>query len=437
MVLIVMLGINHNTAALKTREKAAFTDGEKQRAAAWLQEKGSSGQAVFLSTCNRTEVYALAENPTRGRRDLLAMLGAVKGLTADELAEATYFYSGPAAVAHLFRVTAGLDSMVLGETQIAGQVREAYAFACANGAAGKEIHGLFQHAARCSKRVQGETGINDHSLSVSYLAVEMIREELGSFAGLTVLVLGSGEMARLSLEHLREMGAGEIIITGRTAQRAEELARLCAGKTVDYACREAYLHGVDIVIGSTAAPHAVLGRVEIAAAMARRPHRPLFLIDLAVPRDFDAAAGNIDNVYLYDLDSLQEKVERNRDQRRREAAAAEEIVAAESEAFCAWFRTLGVAPLIEALRRKAEAIREAETERCLERKLWRLSDKEKLAVENLTRSLVNALLREPIIKLKDEAAREREEQSAAVLGELFSLQEERGSSEDDHCREVH
>lgn len=434
---IVILGINHKTAALEIREKIAFADKHKKEAYNYLSASATIRQAVILSTCNRTEIYALAEEPSGGRTALITMLEAVRGVTAAEVENCLYYYSGYDAVFHLFRVASGLDSMVLGETQVLGQVRDAYDHACLHNAVKKELHGLFQHAVRCAKKVQTETRINDNSLSISYLAVAMIKKELGSFDGLSVLVIGAGKMSRLTLRHLYELGARDIRVTSRTYQRAKDLAHLFNGRTIDFTRKKDTLPDIDIIISSTGAPHLLLRKDDLRQVMEKRNHKPLFIIDIAVPRDIDPAVRELKSVFLYDMDSLQGAIAGNLNERENDAAVAAELISIEASEFQNWFKTLAVAPIIKALRKKADQIRGSETEKCLEGKLCSLSEKEKHAVENLTKSIVNAILKDPIIRMKDKAVQDEAARHIDALLQLFDLQREFESTHDEEkCGEV-
>lgn len=421
---IVALGINHKTAALETREKIAFTARNKDRAYAWLKKCKPSIEAVIISTCNRTEIYACCSETEVGRQTLVEMLEETRAVRCAEIENNIYFYSGFEAVSHLLAVTAGLDSMIPGETQIQGQVRAAYEEAVKAGSVGKTLHGLFRQAARCAKRIQTETKINHNSVSVSYAAVNMIKKELGSFDQLAVLVIGAGKMSRLTLHHLYEAGARDIRVTSRTFERAKDLAHLFEGKTIDFSRKEETLPSIDIIITSTGAPHLVLRRADLEKVMPLRRHRPLFIIDIAVPRDVEAAVQDMDNVYLYNMDSLQQVVAANLKTRQKEAMAARNLVAEEAEEYRTWFKALDIAPVIKALRQKADRIRQAETEKCLERKLGGLGEKEKQAVENLTRSIMNALLKDPILNMKSTAVRETGDFHLECLFYLFNLQQE-------------
>lgn len=420
---IIALGINHKTASLETREKVAFAEKHKTEAYADLVCGGPVGQCVILSTCNRTDIYALVSEAEAGRAALIAMLEKIRGATYAEIENCLYFYCGPEAVAHLFRVTAGLDSMILGETQILGQVKEAYEQAVQLGAVGKELHGLFQQGVKCAKKVQTDTKINHNSVSVSYVAVEMLRKELGSFEGLRVLVIGAGKMSRLTLKHLYALGVQDIWVTSRTHKRAQVLAGQFDGKTVDFSRKEETLPAIDIIISSTGAPHLLLLKSDMVQVMARRNSKPVFIIDMAVPRDIDPAIGELKNVFLYDMDSLQQVVAGNQQEREKEASAARNMIALEVEEFQAWFKTLIVAPVIKALRQKADQIRTVETAKYIERKLCRLDEKEKEAVENLTRSIVNAVLKDPIMRMKDNAMRKAASDHIESLLYLFDLEQ--------------
>jgi glutamyl-tRNA reductase len=421
---IIALGINHKTASLETREKVAFAGKHKAEAYSDLVCGGPIGQCVILSTCNRTEIYALASDAEAGRAALIAMLEKVRGATCAELENCLYYYSGPEAVAHLFRVTAGLDSMILGETQILGQVKEAYDKAVQLGSIGKELHGLFQQAVRCAKKVQTDTKINHNSVSVSYIAVEMLRKEIGSFEGMRVLVIGTGKMSRLTLKHLHDLGAQDIWVTNRTHARARELARQFDGKTVDFSRKKENLPAIDIIISSTGAPHLLLRKDDMEQVMTLRNNKPVFIIDLAVPRDIDPEISKLKNIFLYDMDSLQQVVAGNQQERKKEASAARNMIALEAEEFQDWFKTLAVGPVIRALRHKADQIRTAETAKYIERKLCRLNEKEKEAVENLTRSIVNAILKDPIMRMKDNALRKATGDHIESLLYLFDLEDE-------------
>lgn len=421
---IIALGINHKTAALETREKIAFAVKDRAGAYTWLGSSEAVSEAVILSTCNRTEIYACCRDATEGRQTLVKMLEATRGVQFSEIANSLYFYSGFEAVSHLLAVTAGLDSMILGETQIQGQVKEAFEEASESGAVGKALHGLFRQAAKCAKRVQTETRINHNSVSVSYVAVDMIKKELGSFDQLAVLVIGAGKMSRLTLQHLFEFGARDIQVTSRTFERASDLAHLFNGRTIDFTRKEETLPAIDIIITSTGAPHLILRRSDLERVMKRRKHRPMFIIDIAVPRDVEASVRDLNNVYLYDMDSLQQVVAANQKEREKEAMVAKNLVAEETEEYRDWFKALDIAPVIKALRQKAERIRQVETEKCLGKKLGRLNEREKEAVENLTRSVMNALLKEPIMNMKSTAVKETDDFHLECLFYLFNLQQE-------------
>ena len=421
---IVVLGINHQTASLETREKIAFADKHTQEAYRYLAGSGVVTESVILSTCNRTEIYACVEAAEAGQEALVDLLEVNRGVDYREIEDSLYFYKDLTAVSHLLKVTAGLNSMILGETQIQGQVREAYERAVEADAVGKALHGLFKQAAKCAKRVQTETKINHNSVSISYLAVEMLKKELGSFEQMAALVIGAGKMSRLTLQHLFEAGAKDIRVTSRTYERAKDLAHLFKGRTVDFSRKEKTLPAIDIIITSTGAPHLILRREDLEKVMAKRGYRPLFIIDIAVPRDVEASVREVKNVYLFDMDSLQAVVAENRKEREKEASLAGNMVAEEAEEFQSWFKTLGIAPAIKALRRKADRIRQAETKKFLEGKLGRLSEKEKQAVESLTCSVMNAMLKEPILNMKSTAVRETEDFHLNCLLYLFNLQQE-------------
>lgn len=421
---ILVLGINHKTADLQTREKLAFTDKQAERAYLYLLKQSEIFETVIISTCNRTEIYAYAANVEAAKNGLIAMLRVVKNMNFSELEKALYYYYGCAAVSHLFTVTAGLDSMIIGETQILGQVKEAYERAVLKGSVGKVMHGLFQQAISSAKKVQTETMINHNSVSISYVAVEMIRKELGSFENLKVLVIGAGKMSRLTLKHLHAFGAKDIRVTSRTYQRAKDLAHLFNGQTLDFQRKKEMLPEIDIIISSTGAPHYILHHEDLVPVMEKRRHRPIFIIDIAVPRDIDPAVRDLKNVFLFDMDSLQQEVSTNQQNRQKEAAVAANMISAAAEDFQTWFRILEVEPIIGALRNKAEKIRKEMTDKYLHNNLCNLSDKEKLAVENLTKSFTNAIFKEPILRLKENARLKKNGEHIGSMLYLFDLDED-------------
>ncbi len=420
---IVVVGINHKTAPVELREQLSFSEKQVELLLQELDRSDDIGECVILSTCNRTEIYALAGSSEQAWQAAARYYQAERGLEPSQIETATYRYSGQEAVKHLFRVSAGLDSMILGETQVLGQVKGAYELADSCGTIGKVLHALFRQALVCGKRVHSETGINQNAASVSYAAVKLARDIFGQLEGCSVLIIGAGKMSELALRHLHSQGCREILIINRTRERAESLAGDFCGQIYNYDSMEECLKKADIIISSTGAPHFVVQKSVIARTMRARKNRPLFLIDIAVPRDLDPAINDIDNAYLYDIDDLQAVVDANKKEREAEARKAERIVSEEVSEYQIWFKTLNVVPLITALRQKAESIRQEELANMVSTRLGKLGLKEQKAVDNLTKLIINRILREPVLRIKEFAVEGRSEVYVASLCQLFDLEE--------------
>jgi glutamyl-tRNA reductase len=420
---IVVIGINHKTASVDLREKLSFTENELARFFALCKERGDILDCVVLSTCNRTEVYVACRDEEASGQAVTEMLAAVKEVEADDVRSGLYIYTREKAVEHLFSVTAGLDSMILGETQILGQVKEAYNKACAADMTGNVFHVLFRQAITAAKRVQTETGINQKAASISYAAVELAKKIFGRLQDHTVMVLGAGKMSELTLRHLYDQGVRRVIVVNRTKAHADQLAASFGGISEYYEKRRECLIKADIVISSTRAPHFVLGKEEMSQVMRRRCGRPLFLIDIAVPRDVDPQVKELENVFLFNIDDLQEVVAANLRERKHEAERARQILREEINEFQVWVKIQEVVPLIAALRQKAEAIRQAELGTTFKR-LSNLSEKEKKHIDNLTRAIVNRILREPLLRIKQVALDDNSDKFVDLLCHLFDLKTE-------------
>lgn len=397
---LVVVGLSHKTAPVAIREKLAFPADALEDALLRLTHCAEVREAVLVSTCNRTEVYAVAA--VRGGVDAIVRFLASTGETdARTLEPYLYTLTGEAAVRHLFRVTASLDSMVVGEAQILGQVKDAYERSLASGCTSRALNRLFRQSLEAGKRVRSETAIGEAAVSISYAAVELARKVFDTLTGRTVLLIGAGQMSELTAKHLVSNGAERVLVANRTLCRAEELAAGCGGTAVPYEELSARLHEADIVISSTAATGYVLTRSDVAAVMRART-APLFLIDIAVPRDIDPAANSLPNVFLYDIDALTGVVESNLEERAAEGRRAEGIVEEETRDFLAWIESLEVVPTVAAIRAKAEVIRRSEVEKTF-RKLD-LSEKERAAVEAMSCAIVNKMLHGPTARLKRASA---------------------------------
>lgn len=421
---VAVVGASHRTAPIELRERLAFGRAEVPGALATLAGE-AGGEAVLLSTCNRTEVYLSAGDGVDAVGRAEAMLAERLGADVGEAGRWLYVRRDREAAQHLFRVAAGLDSMVVGEPQIQGQVREAYA-AARDVAAGRgpvvgpALNRMFQTALGVGGRVRSETGLGIGAASVPSAAVELAKKIFGSLKGRRALILGAGEMSEVTLECLRGEGVRTAVVANRTWERARELAERWGGTAIRWdEFAEALAH-VDIVICSTAAPRPVLTLERFRQALPRGPRRPLCIIDIAIPRDVETAVGDQENVFLYNVDDLQQIVEASLDRRRAELPAAEGIVAQGVEEFWGWYASLAVVPTIRALRDHGERVRRGEVERTLGR-LRHLSDGDREAVDALTRALLNKLLHAPTARLREAAGNGRGTGVLDTVRYLFEL----------------
>jgi glutamyl-tRNA reductase len=406
---VVLVGISHHHAPVELRERAAL---EPDRARDLAQRlAGERGEAVCLSTCNRTELYIADETGDEAERKAEAALLALE----EELGPSLYRLRDEAAALHLFRVAAGLDSMVPGEGEILGQVRAAHDL----GATGPILDRLFRDALHAGKKARTETAIGESPASVSSAAAALAEQVFGELQGRSVLVLGAGEAGELAIKSLVARGARIAFVANRTAERAETLTQRYGGTPLSLDQVAASLERVDVVLSSTSAPESMLTREDVAPTLHARRGRPLFLIDVAVPRDLDPAIHELDGCYLYDIDDLEAVVAETLAGRRREAERAETIVAAEAERFREWQASLDVVPAIASLRARAEEIREAELQRA------KLSGSERRAAESVTAAVLNKLLHLPTIRMKQAAAAADGVIYADAVRHLFGLEDER------------
>lgn len=418
---LFVLGLSHKTAPIDVRERLAVPERELPRALEALGEVAELAERMFFTTCNRAEVYGVAEGPlAEAVKATRESLERYRHLDRSALAGALYTYDGAHAVRHVFRVASSLDSMVMGEPQILGQVKDAYRQCVASKASGVILNRLLHQAFRVAKRVRTETAIAQNAVSVSFAAVELAKKILGHLQGRTILLIGAGEMSELAARHLIRHGAERIIVANRTYARAVRLAEEFHGFPVDFEHLEEKLQEVDIVISSTGAAGYVITREMIQAALRRRKNRLLFLIDIAVPRDIDPAAGGVDNVYLHNIDDLQAVVDENIRGRLGEAEKAERIIDDEVVKFSEWLNTLEVVPTIVSLREKAEAIMKDELEKTLAG-MRHLADGEKKNIEILASSIVKKILHDPITGLKEESQNGSAIPFVAVMRRLFKL----------------
>ncbi len=417
-----LVGLSHHCAPVALRERLAFENGAAASAMRSLVRLPGVAEGAVLSTCNRVELFACAEAGETDAAKLGDFLAVERGLPIEEFRPHLYVHEDQAAVRHLFRVASSLDSLVVGEPQILGQLKEFYNLAVECGSAGAILHRVFHKAFSVAKRVRTETGIAARNVSISSVAVDLATQIFESLEAKTAMVIGAGKMSELTARHLRSRGIGAMIFANRTFDRAVDMAREHHGTPIPFDDLPRYLRLADVVVGSTAATTALLTAEAVQEVQRERGRRPMFLIDLAVPRNFDPRINDLANVYLYDIDDLEGVMVGNREERSREAGRAEEIVAAEVESFWKWFQNLDVVPTIVGLREKAEAIARREVERTLG-SIPELGESGRRAVEAMADAIVNKLLHEPISRLKRADAAESDEVVAARR--LFGLDDEK------------
>ncbi len=396
---LLLLGLNHRTAPVEVREKFALEKKDRHPLELLKNEVPQANEAYFLSTCNRVEFLLVTTAPEETLSRLKGLLSRETGLPREAFEPHLYLLRDLEAVRHIFRVASGLDSLVLGEPQILGQVKEAYREAVEHRTTGPILNRLLHRTFSVAKRVRTETGIGSYAVSVSYAAVELAKKIFGSLKGKVALLVGAGEMAELAAQHLLAAGVERMLVANRTLSRAIELAERFRGEAYGLEELSECLLRTDIVISSTGAPGYVITREMVKPLLRKRRLRPLFFIDIAVPRDVEPAVNELENVYVFDIDDLKQVVEENLDRRRREALRAERIIEEEVLKFERWLRELAVYPTIKALRARAEAIRQRELARTLPR-LRDLSPEEREALELMTEAIVQKLLHAPIAYLK-------------------------------------
>jgi glutamyl-tRNA reductase len=420
---IVLVGLNHKTAPVAVREQFAFTDAECAEGLRRLVDGDVIREGLIVSTCNRVEILTATggERAADASARLVDFLGGRRDVPADIYARHLYTHADDAAVRHVFRVASSLDSLVVGEPQVLGQVRRAYSLAVDAGTAGRVLHKLVHHALRVAKRVRTETGVAASAVSVSYAAVQLGRRIFGSLGGATVLVVGAGEMAELSARHLAGAGAARLLFANRTPDAALALARSYGGQAVEFASLAERLPEADVVICSTAAGEYVITREMAARARETRRNRPAFYIDISVPRNVDPAVGDLDNVFVFDVDDLEAVVASNIREREREAERAELIVESEVMQFQQALRGLDLGPTVGALRERMQEIAREEFERQRKR-LGDLTPEQERAVLRLLSSTVNKLSH-PVIDRLRRSHDTGEEEDVRAWREVFKLDE--------------
>lgn len=417
---LFVAGLSHRTAPIAVREQLVVDEDKLREILADLTGRGTCAEVMIVSTCNRVEVYGVAEAPGEARGAAFRQMGAHRGLGLPALEPLLYSLDGAEAVQHAFRVASSLDSMMLGEPQILGQVKDAFALAQSCRTVGPVLHSLMSQAFAVAKRVRSDTEVGRHAVSVSFAAVELARKIFDGLDGRSVLLVGAGEMGELAARHFQDHGTLPVYVANRTAGRAQALARELAGTAVPFEDLFSVMGQVDIVITSTAAGEAIITAGDVAPVLPGRRGRPLFFIDISVPRNVDPAVNDLDNVFVYDVDDLRSVVEANLRERKRQAQQAESLVEREVAKFADRLRSLEVVPTIVSLREKLEEIRKTELSRTLSR-LPGADEVTRQALEVLSQGIVNKILHAPTVKLRDSSKAGHGHRWIEVISELFGL----------------
>ncbi|EMA6342788.1 glutamyl-tRNA reductase [Bacillus cytotoxicus] len=418
---ILVVSVNYRTAPVEIREKLTFQAAELERAMMTLQSQKSVLENVIVSTCNRTEIYAVVDQLHTGRYYIKKFLADWFQLEIEEVSPYLSIFEQDGAIEHLFRVTCGLDSMVVGETQILGQIRNSFLTAQEVKATGTIFNELFKQVITLAKRAHSETTIGESAMSVSYAAVELGKKIFGDLTDCHVLILGAGKMGELALQNLYGSGARKVTVMNRTFTKAETMAEKYMGHAKPLSELQCALLEADILISSTGSSNYVITKEMMKKVERMRSGRPLFMVDIAVPRDIDPEINELEGSFLYDIDDLQDVVEANRAERLKEAEKIQFMIEEEIVLFKNWLNTLGVVPLISALREKALGI-QSETMRSLERKIPTLSDREKKVISKHTKSIINQLLKDPILVAKELAGEEEATEKLALFAKIFDLE---------------
>jgi glutamyl-tRNA reductase len=413
---LAIVGLSHKTAPVEIRERLAFDNDGLRTALASLVRREDVTEAMILSTCNRVEV--VAESPDDGR--IREFLCEFHRIPHDSVSRHLYSFRNTEAIRHVFRVAASLDSMMVGEPQILGQVKEAYRIATDAGTVGLHLSALMNRAFAVAKKIRSETGISQSAVSVSYAAVELARKIFGDLNGKVVMIIGASKMGELAARHLKRNGVSSVLVTNRTFERAVEAAKVFEGAAVPFERFTDHMDRADIVISSTGAPHFIITRAQAEQIIHRRKNKPMFFIDIAVPRDIDPAVNEIDNAFVYDIDDLQQVIDANLKERLKEALRAEEIVDAEVQAFCTKIQSREVVPTIVQLRETLEKLRRGEIERN-RRHLKDLSPDQQAAVDHITKSLINKILHSPTEQLKQMAHDPDGPDVADLIRKIFNI----------------
>jgi glutamyl-tRNA reductase len=421
MLDIVLLGINHKTASVEVRECIAFAEDETKSALHSLLGKSFIKEALLFSTCNRVEILLVTDNKTRAVEETKAFIAEFNKIPLEQFEDALYLHEGDDAVRHVFRVASSLDSMVVGEPQILGQVKEAYRTATDEKTSGVILNRLLHRTFFVAKRIRTETGIGDRAVSISYAAVELARKIFGELTDKTVMLIGAGEMAELAVEHLIRYKANKVWVANRTFEKGVELAKQFNGQPIRFEEILESLKTVDIIISSTGSPDYVIQRDQVKGLLRKRRNRPLFFIDIAVPRDIDPELNRLNNTYVYDIDDLKGVIDENVEDRQKEAIKGERIVDEAVIRFREWYESLDVVPTIVALRNKMESIAAAELKKTLQSSM--ISEQDAAALQKMAGSLINKILHDPTRFLKRNGMHEDKSFYIDTVRKLFKLDE--------------
>ncbi len=422
MLDIVLLGLNHKTAPVALRERLAFSKEDAAYAMEALIKYKEISEVLLFSTCNRVEILLVTDDGSGAAELAKSVVSELKDVTVSQFEAALYTYSGEDAVRHVFRVTSSLDSMMVGEPQILGQIKDAYQMATLKKSSGVMLNRLLHRAFFVAKRIRSETGIGDNAVSISYAAIELGRKIFGTLEGKKVLLIGAGEMAELAVEHLIRNRAGDILVANRTFERGVDLAKKFNGKAIRFEEISESLKFIDIIISSTGSPDFVIKRDQVKQVMRSRRNQSLFFIDIAVPRDIDPDINRLNNSYVYDIDDLKGVIEENIEERNKEAVKGERIVDEAVISFQKWYDNLAVVPTIVDLRKKMEMIAKAEVDKTLQ-SLNQLSKEDSQSIYRMVDALVNKIMHNPTLHLKGSGCHKDKSTHIDITRKLFKLDE--------------
>ena len=417
---IIVVGVNHKSAPIEMREKLAFSERKLNESLKNLYQHPLISENIILSTCNRVEIYAKVEDIENGIMSLKKFFADYHEIPMQDLDQHFYTYINQETIEHLFSVSSSLDSMVVGEPQILGQVKEAYIAAKDQKATGLVLSQLFEKSFSVAKKVRSETAIAEKAVSVSYAAVELAKKIFDDLKDKVVLLIGAGEMSELAARHLLTSGVNSILVSSRNFERAIELARALKGSAIRFESFADELIRTDIIISSTSAPHPIIRKDMVEKAIHKRKNRPMFFIDIAVPRDVEPEVDDIENIYLYNIDDLQEVVDSNKCERETEAEKARKLIKKEVTLFSEWLESLKAAPTISSIREQAENIRISEIKKTFS-KLKDLTETQKAAIDSMTTSMVNKILHKPTSKIREQTKAKHGHWYIQVVRHLFHL----------------